>query len=141
MTNRPDKMDVLKQIPVFRYLSRRHLEMVARNTDEIDVPAGRVLTEEGRVGHELYVIATGAAEVTRQGRHLATFGPGDFVGELSLLDQEPGSATVTTTEPCVLLVIGERQFHSLLLKLPALTLEVLRGVAQRLRNADEKLSN
>lgn len=141
MHNRPQKIDLLQDIPIFRYLSRRHLDMVARNADEMTVDAGYMLTQEGRLGHELFVIVEGSAKVTRQDMELATFGPGDFVGELSLLDNEPGSATVTALTPMSLLVIGEREFHSLLLKLPALTLEVLRYVAQRLRATDEALTN
>lgn len=141
MQNRPQKIDLLQDIPIFRYLSRRHLEMVARNADEMTVDTGYMLTQEGRLGHELFVIVDGTARVTRQDMELAIFGPGDFVGELSLLDNEPGSATVVAQTPMTLLVIGEREFHSLLLKIPALTLEVLRCVAQRLRATDEALTH
>jgi len=138
---RDEKLALLRDIPLFRYLSKRHLEMVSRNADEIRVDAGHELCREGRLGHELFVIVEGTASVARQDLHLADLGPGDFVGELSLLDNEPGSATVTAETPMVLLVIGERQFHSLLLAIPELTLEVLRGVAQRLRATDEALTH
>lgn len=141
MGTRDEKLALLKEIPLFRYLSKRHLELVSRNTDEIRVDAGHELTREGRLGHELFIIVEGRASVVRQDLHLADLGPGEFVGELSLLDNEPGSATVTAETPMVLLVIGERQFHSLLLAIPELTLEVLRGVAQRLRGADEAITH
>lgn len=141
MGTRDEKLALLRDIPLFRYLSKRHLEMVSRNADEIRVDAGHELTREGRLGHELFIIVEGTASVTRQDLHLADLGPGEFVGELSLLDNEPGSATVTAETPMVLLVIGERQFHSLLLAIPELTVEVLRGVAQRLRGADEAITH
>lgn len=141
MANRPHKIDLLGDIPIFRYLSKRHLELIERNADELAVSAGHQLTREGVLGHELFVIAEGTATVTRHGTTLASFGPGDFVGEMSLLDNEPGSATVTADGPMVLFVIGERQFHSLLLKIPELTVEVLKGMAKRLRSADEVLTH
>jgi CRP/FNR family transcriptional regulator, cyclic AMP receptor protein len=141
LRNRSQKVDVLKGIPIFSYLSKKQLDEVARHADEIDVEAGHVIAKEGSRGHDLFVIVSGSATVSRQGEAIATLRPGDFVGEMSLLDGKPRSATVIADEPMALLVIMAREFEPLLLHIPELGVQLLKAMAQRLRSADEALTH
>jgi CRP/FNR family transcriptional regulator, cyclic AMP receptor protein len=141
LQNRSQKVEVLKGIPLFSYLSKKQLEEVARHADELEVEAGRVLAEEGSQGRDLFVIVSGSATISRQGETIATLRPGDFVGEMSLLDGKPRSATVVADEPMALLVIMAREFEPLLLHIPELSVRLLRAMAQRLRAADEALTH
>jgi CRP/FNR family cyclic AMP-dependent transcriptional regulator len=131
-----DKLEMLRRVPLFAGLGRRELEEVARLTDEIELPAGRTLTTEGEYGHEFFVIVTGSARVERDGATLATLRDGDFLGEIALLDGRPRSATVTVAEPSRLLVLGHREFNSLLDRFPGIQREVLLALAARVRRAE-----
>ena len=128
------KRDLLRRVPLFAGLRDRELSEIERLVDEIDVPAERHLTREGGTGHEFFVIVTGSARVERQGRRLTTLGPGDFLGEIALVDGKPRSATVITEEPSRLLVLAHREFHSLLDQRQEVRLRVLEALAQRIRS-------
>jgi CRP/FNR family transcriptional regulator, cyclic AMP receptor protein len=141
LRNRSQKIDVLKSIPLFAYLNKKQLEEIARHADEIEVEAGKVLAAEGDRGRELFVIVSGTATVTRHGEALAQLGAGDCVGEMSLLDDEPRSATVVADGPMSLLVVGGREFEPLLLAVPKLSVRLLAAMAARLRAADESLTH
>ena len=90
----------LKSVPLFSGLSKRERELVARFADEVDVPAGKVLTKEGGPSQEFFVITSGSATVTREGEEVARLGAGDFFGEIGILKAEPRTATVTADTPC-----------------------------------------
>lgn len=131
-------LDHLSQVPLFRSLSRRDLQKVARAADELRVEAGRVLTEQGTVGRECFVIVEGTAAVRRNGRKVATLGAGDAVGELALLDRGPRTATVVAEGPMTVLVIGARELSGLLDDVPALGKKLLAALAARVRELDGK---
>ena len=99
---------VLRSIPLFAACSDRELAVVRRTVDEVSVTEGDVLLREGRPGRESFVIVDGEAGVTRRGEFLARLGPGDFFGELSVLDHQSRTATVTALTPMRLLVIHAR---------------------------------
>ena len=82
---------------------------MARATDEVSVPAGKDIVTQGSLGHEFYLIVDGKAEVSRDGTTVAELGPGQYFGELALLDGAVRNATVTATEPTDLLVLGQRK--------------------------------
>ena len=111
------------------------LAAIEQLADEVDVPAGTVLTRQGGSGQEFFVIVEGRARVERDGRHLATLGPGDFLGEMALLDERPRNATVTVDEPSRLLVIGHQDFHALLDN-REIRLRVLEAVVRRIREVE-----
>lgn len=127
------KLDLLHSIPLFARLGQRELERLGQLTDEIDVPAGKVLMRQGEHGAEMFVVASGRIAVERDGRRIAERGAGEVVGEIALLSEGPRTATVTTTEPSRLFVVGHREFHALMDEQPSIRLHVLDELARRLR--------
>jgi CRP-like cAMP-binding protein len=101
-------------------------------TEDMEVPAGKAICEEGTTGREFFAIVEGEADVTRKGERLATRGAGDFVGEIALLTDVPRTATVTATTPLHVFVLTRQAFHSLLGSNPGVELRVLRALADRL---------
>ena len=126
----------LATVPLFSALSPKELEHVDQASDEVEFDAGEELVIEGRVGREFFMILEGEAAVTRQGTEVATLGPGQWFGELSLLDKGPRSATVAARTPMKVLVLGQREFGGLLDTVPGLAPKLLGPLAARLREAD-----
>jgi CRP-like cAMP-binding protein len=137
MTARPKALD-LKSIWLFSSCTASELRKIRGSLDEVEVPAGKVLVEEGRVGLEFYLIVDGEATVTRNGKHVATLGPGSHFGELALLDRRPRSASVVSETAMDVLVLSQRQFNSLLQSVPTISHKLLAALATRLRDADAK---
>jgi CRP-like cAMP-binding protein len=131
-----DKARMLSRVPLFERLNGRALSHVERLVDEIDMPAGRALTREGLSGREFFIILDGNVSVSRGGETVATLGPGDFFGEIALLDGGPRTATATTSTPCRLLVLAHREFDSLLAEHVEVRAAVLEALAQRVRRLD-----
>jgi CRP/FNR family cyclic AMP-dependent transcriptional regulator len=136
MAMKSSKRDLLRRVPLFAGLGTRDLGEIEQLVDEVDVPAGQELTREGAYGHEFFVIVEGSVRVEREGRVLSTLGEGDFLGEIALLDGKPRIATVTTVEPSRLLVLGHREFNSLIDTRPDIRLRVLEALAERIRAAE-----
>ncbi|MFL6240110.1 MAG: cyclic nucleotide-binding domain-containing protein [Actinomycetes bacterium] len=130
------KIDRLSQVPMFSACSRKDLGTIARYADELSVEAGTPLVREGAAGREFYVLVEGKAAVTRGGREIATLGPGNYFGELSLLDGDKRDASVTATTPADLLVLGTREFATVLEDVPQITRKLLAGMARRLHELD-----
>jgi CRP-like cAMP-binding protein len=137
MANAPKDLD-LSTIWLFSTCSARDLKTIRRASEEVTVPAGRVLVEEGTIGREFFLIVDGEATVSRNGQKVATLGPGQYFGELALLDRRPRSATVTSDTEMLLLVLGQRQFNGVLDAVPALSHKLLAAMATRLRESDQK---
>ena len=138
---RSDKADALKKVPLFSGLSRRYLDLIARQTDEVKEEAGTVLAKQGALGLEFLLLLEGGARVDRDGTVIARLGPGDFFGEMSLIDGMPRSASVIAEDPSVLLVIQARSFRSLLDEVPELQRKLLVALCARLRAADAKIAS
>ena len=96
MAHKGAYLDHLASVPLFSACSKRELQKIAKASDELTIPAGKVLVEQGDTGRECFVLVSGTASVKRGTRKVATLGPGDCVGELSLLDHGPRTATVVT---------------------------------------------
>jgi CRP/FNR family transcriptional regulator, cyclic AMP receptor protein len=131
------KVDLLRNVRLFAGLSQRQLEQVARLAEEVDVAPGARLTAAGDIGHELFVIVDGHAAVTTASSRTVRLRPGDFFGEMSLVDGGPRSATVVASTPMKLLVIGHREFWSLLNEAPQLTAKIMRTLSERLRKSED----
>jgi CRP/FNR family cyclic AMP-dependent transcriptional regulator len=132
MLRRDAKIELLKRVPLFADCSKRELHEISMVADEIDVPAGFALTQEGASGQELVVIVDGKADVVRRGRKINTVGRGDFVGEIAIVTDTPRTASVKTTQPTHALVVTRRDFRSLLKRVPSIQLKVLEALAERL---------
>ncbi len=135
MAARPQALD-LKSIWLFSSCTGSELRKIRSSLDEVVVPEGKVLVEEGRIGLEFFLIVSGTATVTRNGKKVATLGPGGYFGELSLLDRKPRSATVVSDTEMDVLVLSQRQFNSLLQSVPTISRKMLSAMANRVREAD-----
>jgi len=128
----------LSSIWLFSECSGREQRQIAKALEEVIVPAGRVLIEEGTLGRDFFLIASGTATVRRNGRKVATLGPGQHFGELALLDRRPRTATVVSESEMDLLVLGQREFNGLLETTPSLARKLMAAMATRLREQDSK---
>ena len=138
MRTRDIYLDHLAQVPLFATCSRKDLQKLGKASDEIAVRGGKVLVEEGKPGHEFFLIEDGTAEVRRKNRKVATLGRGQFFGELSLLDRGPRSATVVADTDMTLVVLGQREFLGVIDEVPAMAHKLLAALAGRLREADSR---
>jgi CRP/FNR family cyclic AMP-dependent transcriptional regulator len=137
-TKKDTYLDHLAEVPLFSACSRKDLEKIAKASDEVEVKKGRVLVDQGRPGHEFFLILEGEASVRRNNRKIASLGPGQYFGELSLLDRGPRTATVVADTDMRVLVLGQREFLGVLDDVPGLAYKILRIMAHRLREADLK---
>ena len=135
MAPKDTKLADLGRLWLFSSLSKKELGTIARRADEVRVPAGKVLTAEGKPGHEFFLIIEGQANVERGGRVIATLTPGQYFGELSLLDRGPRSATVVAATEMNLLVLGQREFSGVLDEVPGLAHKLLAAMAAKLRES------
>jgi CRP/FNR family transcriptional regulator, cyclic AMP receptor protein len=122
----------LKSVALFSSLTPDQLRFVAQQTDTIDVPAGKQLATEGRFAYEFFVIEDGTAEVTREGAPIAALGPGDFFGEIGLLEADRRTASVVATSPMRLLVLTGGAFKWIERQMPHVAAQVREQIAQRL---------
>jgi CRP/FNR family transcriptional regulator, cyclic AMP receptor protein len=127
------KLAMLRSVPLFVGLDENELEAVGQLCDEVDAPAGRSLTVEETFGDEFFLILDGQVRIHRAGATLRTMGPGDFLGEIALVDHGRRSASATCETACRLLVLPHREFHSLLDQQPDIRVHVLEALARRVR--------
>jgi CRP/FNR family cyclic AMP-dependent transcriptional regulator len=138
MARKDAKIDHLSKVRLFAACSNKELGIIGRASDEVSVAPGTELVAEGSSGHEFFLILNGQAAVKRNGRKIATLGPGQYFGELALLDRGARSATVVSEEPMELLVLGQREFSAILDEVPGLAHKLLSMMAGRLREADAR---
>ena len=112
--------------------------MVSKAADVVTIKPGTDIIVEGTTGHEFFLILDGQASVRRGGRKVASLGPGDYFGELSLLDRAPRNATIVADGEVEVAVIGQREFMAVLDQVPAVSHKLLVTMAHRLREADTK---
>ena len=138
MASKRAYLDHLRNVPLFSSLNNKELQTIAKATDELTVPAGHVLTDQGQMGREAFVLVDGSATVRRNGKKVATLGAGSVVGELSLLDHGPRTATVTTDTEATVLVIDQRHFLGVLDSVPAVAHKLLANLAAKVREFDRQ---
>jgi CRP/FNR family cyclic AMP-dependent transcriptional regulator len=137
---------ILQRVPLFSQLSPAELQRVVDVARERSYPRNSVILFEDDPGDALYVVATGQVKVVligEDGREviLSVMGPGEFFGEMSLLDDEPRSAHVIAMEDSSLAVLRREDFEGLLTQTPQIALALLREMSRRLRRADEKVGS
>jgi len=136
--------DMLRKIPLFAELNEHELQSIAALANRIDTPKKNIVVHEDEPGESMYIILNGEVKVssyTMDGREVifALLGKGSFFGEMSLLDKEPRSATVTTMQDSRFAHIRRRDLVPLLLEQPAITVKLLVEVAARLRRTSRVL--
>jgi CRP-like cAMP-binding protein len=128
------RLKLLKSIPLFSACDDKQLAFIATQVGELDFATGRDLCREGASGGEFFVILKGTAEVRRQGRHLRELGPGDFFGEIALLDGGPRTATVTALSEMRCLVLSRSEFQNVMRQNALIAVSVLQTLGERLRS-------
>jgi CRP-like cAMP-binding protein len=136
MASKQNHLDALREVPLFSGCSNKELEKVAKASDEIRMTAGTLIVDQGQTGREAFIVVEGEVEVKRNGRKVASLGPGAIVGELSLLDHGPRTAMATCETDCTLLVIDSRRFTGVLDAVPAISHKLLSTLATRIRDLD-----
>jgi len=133
-----DKIERLKEIPIFEGCSQRQLRSVAKIARVFDVAADTVLARAGEPGDEFFLIIDGSVWVEVSSEKRVLLHPGEFFGEMSILDGGPRSATIVADTPVRLLVITRRHFSMLLKDVPGLTQTVMATLSKRVREAEER---
>ena len=123
----------LGAVPLFMGFSKKHLQRLAAEVDELTFDKRAVIVEEGMLGETLFVVLSGKGKVTRAGKKVGEVLPGDFFGELSTIDGGPRTATVAAETPMRVLRLFRHTLVSLLRDEPRLTLKLLDGVVRRIR--------
>jgi len=131
------RAELLAACPLFAGIGPEGLSGLADAAAAVDFPPGHVIARQGDIGTGFFVIVHGLVRVVRDGEIVARLGPGEFFGELSVLDRMPRNATVAAEQPTTCLALASWDFEKVLLAQPALTLAILRGVATRLRAVSE----
>ncbi len=134
----------LRRVPLFSGLTEPQLEALAAGSARRSYPKGRTIVSEGEPSQSMYILLAGRAKVQRsdsEGKEviLAVLGSGEFFGEMSLIDDAPRSASVITLEPCEFMAVSKDAFKALLAQSPEVSMNVMRGLVRRLREADKKI--
>jgi len=143
---RPDRplgrrgADLLAQVPLFEGLSRRHLKQIAEHADEISFREREIIVEAGQRGGTFFVIVEGEVRVVRGDRTIARVGPGEFFGEISLLDGGPRTASVIAETPVVAIRLFKASFDKVVREEPRVAGKILAAVARRLREAEKTVT-
>ncbi len=137
--SRQEKVSWLAKVPLFDGCAGQVIEDVAEVTTEQAFVDGQAIVQQGQVGNGLFIVVSGSVRVVAGSRELGRLGPGEFVGELTVIDQQPRAATVLADGPTVCLALASWDLLALIGRDRELTLNLLRGLAARLRRVDEGL--
>jgi CRP-like cAMP-binding protein len=138
MASKKASLEHLRNVPLFSSCSTKDLEKIAKAGDEINMPAGTLIVDQGQTGREAFIVLEGTVSVKRNGKKVATLGGGTVVGELSLLDHGPRTATVVCETDCTLMLITQRHFLAVVDDVPALAHKLLASLAGRIRELDRQ---
>jgi CRP/FNR family transcriptional regulator, cyclic AMP receptor protein len=146
MSTMVSNLELIRRVPLFSMLTAVQAESVAQGVVKNRFKRGEAIVEQGKKSNALFIILTGRARVMttdQRGREviLATMQPGDYFGEMSLIDNEPHSATVRAEVQTDVLVLGRLEFAACLPESGSMAYSVLRGLVQRLRHADRKIES
>ena len=131
------RTELLGGCPLFAGVNREDLAAIGERAVEVDFPADHVIARQGEIGTGLFVVTEGAVRVVRDGQELARLGPGDFFGEMSVIDGLPRVAQVLAATPTRCLALASWEFERLVLEHPTIGLAILRGLSARLRAKTE----
>jgi CRP-like cAMP-binding protein len=137
-----DRIDLLRKVWLFERCTPKELQAIAKLATPLLADAGQVLAREGQNGGEFFVIVEGTAEATIDGARIADLGPGQFFGEMALLDRGPRVATVIAQSSMLLLVLSGSEFEELIRQsIPSVSRRMLMVLGQRLREADQRIAD
>ena len=125
------KLELLRHVPLFAGCSKKELGEISTLADELSLPAGTKLIEEGRQGHEFFLLVDGEVDVRMKGRKVKSLANGTWFGEMALVSSLPRNATITALSPVRVLVVHEQAFRRLLRDSPGIQLKVLQTLADR----------
>lgn len=131
--DRSAAMDLLKSVPLFSSLGKKHLKTLAVTAAQLTYKAGEVIVAEGQKGIGFYLIADGEVKIEKGGKTVATLGPGKFFGEMALLDEQPRTANVRATTPTRCLVLSPWEFWGSVAQDPVVLRALLVETVRRLR--------
>lgn len=131
--------EFLARVPIFGNCTPEEIRAITAVAQESEFQPGQIIVTQGTPGQAFYLILSGRVEILRDGTSLGAFSPGDFFGEMSLLDQAPRSATIRAIEPTTCLMLSSWDFKALLEKYPSIAVKLLEVLSRRLRVADERL--
>lgn len=139
-------LDLIRRVPLFSMLTNEQAQGIADAIVKRRFRRGEIIVEQGRKSNALFILLTGRARVLSsdvRGREviLAVLQPGDYVGEMSLIDNEPHSATVRAEVQTDMLILGRAEFARCLPENSSLSYAIMRGLVQRLRNADRQIES
>lgn len=132
------RTELLAGCPLFRGVGSEYLAALAEKATEVEFAPRHTIVRQGEIGTGFFIVVEGRVKVVRDARTLAALGPGEFFGELSVLDGQPRIAQVVAEEPTRCLALASWDFEKVLLDQPALSLAILRGLAARLRAVSEQ---
>jgi len=122
----------LHELPLFHGVAKKDLQHLGQWTDEVDIPKGKSLAEQGSFAYEFFVIEDGTADVIKDGKHITTMGPGDFFGEIGLVESDRRIASVVATTPMRLIVMSGRDFSEMRSEMPHVAKEIQEKIEERL---------
>jgi len=131
--------EFLGRVPIFASCTPEEIAAISEVAQESGFQAGQIIVTQGTPGQAFYLILAGRVEIIRDGQSLGAFGPGDFFGEMSLLDSAPRSATIKALEITNCLMLSSWDFKALLERYPSIAVKLLEVLSRRLRVADERL--
>jgi len=134
-------VEVLRSVPLFEGMSDDAVATIAGVAEELVYPAGSELTREGYPGESFIVIVTGRASVDVDGQRIRELGAGEYLGEISLIDGGPRTATVTAIESIEALVLPRVAFDRLIDEFPGVRMDVLAALTRRIRERAPALSD
>jgi CRP-like cAMP-binding protein len=137
--SRQEKLAWLEKVPLLRQCDAKVLEQVADASGELAFAAGQAIVLQGQVGNGLYIVTSGEVRIVAGEDELARLGPGEFFGELSVIDQQPRNATVYAVGATACLALASWDLIALLEQEPQLAMNLLHELADRLRRADAQL--
>jgi CRP-like cAMP-binding protein len=131
--------EFLGRVPIFSHCSAEEIAAIAGVAQESFFQPGQIIVTQGTPGQAFYMITTGRVEIVREGVSLGAFGPGDFFGEMALLDSAPRSATIRALDDVSCLMLSSWDFKALIERHPSIAIKLLEVLSRRLRVADERI--
>ena len=134
-------VEMLAKTPIWSGLSDKDLKSIVKASKERKYETGQTIVQKGEGGVGFYLVLEGSVEIKSDGTTLAKLGPGQFFGEMSVIDNQPRSADVVALEPSKCLILSAWSFHALISDNPRMALKMLQEFVRRLRITDKSLSD